>query len=209
MKKVFVLTLAILMLLCCGCSTATNTVTPSASVETATATPAPTAAPTPTPTPAPTPEPTAEPVGSRKSPAKIGDTIYLNISSYRGTGELSITLLEIISGDEAWDMIKEANMFNDAPGDGYQYILGKFSVTFTKDTSGDDIPLEVNDYDFAYASSDYSVEDLPSIVMPEPEFDLKLYEGATGEGWVCFKSKANEASPYAIFSDTAWFSLMS
>jgi hypothetical protein len=105
-------------------------------------------------------------------------------------------------------MIKRANMFNDPPEDGYQYILGKFSVTFTKDTSGDDVPLEVRAHDFEYASGDYSVADLPFVVEPEPEFDLKLYEGATGEGWVCFKAKADEVSPYAIFNDTAWFLLV-
>lgn len=146
-------------------------------------------------------------LGTRKNPAKIGDSVSIQISSYSAQGNATITLTNVITGDEAWAMISDANMFNDAPPEGKEYILADFTVTFDKDTSGKDAPLEIDKYDFDYATTDFSVHDTPSVVLPSPGFDLNLYEGATSHGWVAFLADVSEDVPHAVFLDNIWFSL--
>jgi hypothetical protein len=154
-----------------------------------------------------TPEETLD-VGTRKNPANVGDAVDLTVSSNSsGTGDMQITLEEVISGDEAWNMISAANQFNDEPGEEEEYILAKFSVTFVTDTSGEDTPLKTDKYDFDYATTDYSVSNNPSIVLPDPELDLTLYAGATGEGWVGFLVNTDETEPHAVYIDRVWFKL--
>lgn len=146
-------------------------------------------------------------IGSRKNPAKLNEPVEMNIDTYSGRGTLSITLIDVIFGEDAWNLILAENQFNEAPTEGKQYILAKFAVTFLQDISGEDKPLEVDKYYFDYSTSDYSVEANPSVVIPKPEFDLKLFEGASGEGYVAFLTSSDEASPMAVFFDTAWFLL--
>lgn len=147
--------------------------------------------------------------GSRKNPLKVGesyDGVYTEYDDYQYG--MTITLLEVISGEDAWNLIKAKNQFNDPPGEGMQYIMAKFSITYHTDITGDDRPLELSAYAFSYSTSTYKIiEDLPHVVEPDPEFDIKLYEGATGEGWIVFLAAADEESPKAVFLDSLWFDL--
>ena len=146
--------------------------------------------------------------GSRKNPLKIGesfDGIYTEYDNYQYG--MTITLLEVISGDEAWALIKAKNQFNDPPGDGMQYIMAKFSVTYHTDIGGEDRALKLDSYDFSYSTSNYKIEDVARVVEPDPMFDLEMYEGATGEGWVVFLAAADEEAPKALFLDALWFDL--
>ncbi len=104
-------------------------------------------------------------------------------------------------------MVAETNMFNKVAGEGQEYILGNFAVTFIEDTSGADEPLEISSTSFDYSTTDYSIQDLPSIVDPEPALDLVLYEGATGSGWLAFLAAKGEEIPRAVLNDTVWFNL--
>ena len=103
-------------------------------------------------------------------------------------------------------MIDNDNQFNDAPGEGNEYILAKFDVTFVTDKSSDDTPLEVRERNFKYSTTDYSIQALPSLVTPDG-LDLTLYEGASGSGWVALLAKEGESSPYAVYAETVWFAL--
>lgn len=152
-------------------------------------------------------EQTESTIGTRKNPAGIGDAVAVQISTYSAHGNATITLTNVITGDDAWAIISDANRFNDAPGEGKEYILADFTVTFDEDTSGEDAPLKIDDFDFDYATTDFSVQDLPSVVCPEPEFDLNLYEGATSHGWVVFLADTSEETPRAVFLDNIWFNL--
>ncbi len=151
-------------------------------------------------------------LGSRKNPLKVGETfdgVYTEYRDYQFG--VTITLVEVISGEEAWKLIEAKNKFNDPPGEGKQYIMAKFSVHYHTDISGEDRPLELNTHDFSYSTSTYAIVDMvdmPSVVEPDPAFDIELYEGATGEGWVVFLADADDPSPKAVFCDSLWFNLL-
>lgn len=150
--------------------------------------------------------PKQETVGTRKNPAKLNETVRVELDSILNKGIAEVSLIEVIRGDEAAKMIADANAFNDPAPDGKEYILAKFSITFVQDTSGKDEPLTVNYLNFCYASSTFSVNDDLQFVVINNELDLKLYEGASGDGYVLLVADKDDAG-YAVFNNDVWFAL--
>lgn len=158
-------------------------------------------------------EVTRKNIGTRKTPAIVGETVTFNVDTYYAKGTVALKLSQIVTGADAWAMVYGENMFNDPPRDGYEYVAAKFVMKFIKNKSGEDAAASFSTYNFEYAAADYSLYDLPSIVDPEPEFSVKLYEGATSSGWVVLEVKKGEAA-YAVFSPsynstTIWYDLRS
>lgn len=147
-------------------------------------------------------------IGSRKNPVPLGQAVEFTSESYTsGSGKVRLSLLEIVRGDAAWDMVLDANMFNDPPENGKEYLCVKVEMTFLEDLTGEDKPLKSDKYDFDYADGGFSVSNGARVVEPEPEFDVQLYEGATSSGWVTFLVEKDETNPYAIYADAIWFQL--
>lgn len=157
---------------------------------------------TPNPTPTPTPKATTTPIpinNSRKNPASVGETLYITTFSMGGKFQANITMTEFIRGDEAWPPIYEANMFNDKPENGYEYILAKFrfNVIYAED---EEIQYYLSQFDFKVVSEDgkdYSIDS--SCIAPEPEITAKLYVGASHEGYVGFLIKTTDLKPVIVF----------
>ncbi len=145
-------------------------------------------------------------LGTRKKPAGISDVITVEIDNSFSKGIFTITLKEIMSGEEAWNFVYSCNKFNDEP-DGWYYLLANFEVVFTQDLSNDDSPLELDDFDFDLSTSDFSVSSSKGATIGDYELDLTLYEGASGSGWVVFRVPEDELYPYAVFRDNIWFRL--
>lgn len=157
-------------------------------------------------------EPTRKNIGTRKVPALVGEKVTFDLDNYYAEGTLQLTMTDIVSGSEALNMVLSANMFNEGPRSGYEYVAVKFTMKYVKDNSGEDSPIEFHTYHFECAESDYSVYDSASVVEPEPEFSATLYEGASSSGWVVFEVKPNETT-YALFNpsytykDAIWFKI--
>lgn len=155
---------------------------------------------------APTDAPKQEALGARKNPAKLNDVVRVELDSLFNKGIAEVSLIEVIRGDEAAKMVEDANMFNEPAPEGKEYILAKFHISFVQDKSGNDEPLSVNYLDFCYASSTFSLNDDISLVVVNDKLDLKLYEGASGEGYVLLIADKDDAG-YAVFNDNIWFAL--
>jgi len=125
------------------------------------------------------------------------ETVYTsNSSEYFAKSE--ITVKQIIRGIQAWDMIKTANMFNDSPKDGYEYLLAKIDFKLLDIVDGK--ALNLDGYtDFRLVSQDGKVYDRCSVVEPEPKLDASLYKGASNLGWVTFLVKTNDIKPVIVF----------
>ena len=155
-----------------------------------------------------TPEP--EEIGTRQTPAGIGESMYGTMDSFAyGHCDIEMILLDVVKGDEAWAMVKEGNQFNDEPEEEKEYIAAKFYVKNLTDLSGEDEALEINSAQFDYANSmDIIDEDQwCSVAGVEPDLDCELYEGVEYEGWVFFFADIGEESPKAVFMDEFWFDL--
>ena len=136
---------------------------------------------------------------SRNNPAPIGTTLEFEDEddwSY-GNYKVKITLKNIIRGSLAWDMIEDANMFNDEPGSGNEYILAKIKFEYIE--SSEDVKFDHYDYNFYAVSEDGMVYDSPYIAQPEPKLDADLYPGSSDEGWKAFEVDVDDEHPLLSF----------
>lgn len=149
---------------------------------------------------------TSQPGHSINKPVSLNTPVTLSADDYYGKRTYDMTLTEVISGDQAWNIIKNANMYNDAPESGSHYILAKFRISNIKVLS--EPPFELSRYMFEAVSKDGYTYDLPFIIVPNA-FDTKVYLGGTFEGYVGFEVKDGD-SPKIVMNqgdgDEGWFS---
>lgn len=161
-------------------------------------------------------QPAATPHGavgtSRANPAAVGHTMTIYYLSAFDRYTAKVTLLEVIRGDDAWQKIKAANMFNQAPKDDTEYIAAR--IRFELVSIPDGKALEVSPADFKAVSAAGKEYDWTTAVPPEPSLRTKLYEGASHEGWAVFAVDRSDSAPILAYGRKAddgtggiWFSL--
>lgn len=124
--------------------------------------------------------------GSRDNPLSINTPIKITMEyGWWQEAEVELTITEVKRGGSAWNMIKGANMFNDKPAQGKEYLLAKIKIKVIE--TKDDEPYNVETSDFKMVSSKGVVYDSPSIVEPEPKLDGEVYSGGVIEGWESFE----------------------
>lgn len=148
------------------------------------------------------PEPPLDPEDkgySRRNPAPIGTTLSAEWSDYKGEYKANVTLLEVIRGERAWQMIYKANRFNNPPVEGYEYILARISFTYRIGPDRD-IQYKISPLDFTAVSSSGRDYDYASVVEPSPELSAYLYPGASMEGWAAYQVEKTDAKPLLTFA---------
>lgn len=153
--------------------------------------------PKPTETPEPVNTPTPLPIGlSRANPLPKSDLVI--------APNWEIQVLEMIRGDEAWQALKAANMFNEVAPEGMEYILIKLHV---KSTYADSDEHTIGGCDFEVTGdllTKYSCG-MALIVEPDPQLDATLYTGGEAEGWAGFLVGKGESNLILIFDETMNF----
>jgi hypothetical protein len=109
-----------------------------------------------------------------------------------------IQVLEIIRGEEAWQMIQAANRFNDPPSEGMEYILVKI---WAKNTSDEEDERSTSDWDFKLTGAKYIRYSSASVVEPDPQLDATLFTGGETEGWVAFAVGQDEDNLVLILDE--------
>ncbi len=117
-----------------------------------------------------------------------------------------------MAGEQAWEMIEAANMFNDEAPDGKEYIVAmiKADVHDVEDNAA----LYLSDFSFdGFAGSNESLE-RASVVDPAPEFSGEIYAGGSLEGYVVFLVDQMDTAPKFVYGKDydgtggIWFSLV-
>jgi hypothetical protein len=157
-----------------------------------TATPSSTPIPSPTPTPSSTPLPA--PGYSRSDPADINADGLVIIDDRFG---LRISLFEIIRGEEAWRMVREANMFNNAAKPGWEYILARIRVEAITSLD-EDATFSLYGSLFTVVSTEGKEYD-GSVITPEPRLSARLYAGASHQGWFGAEITEHDMAPLLTF----------
>ena len=135
---------------------------------------------TPYPSPTVPPTPTIPPTpsaGTRKNPAKIGDSLTFEYSD----ASYAITVTKTIAGAEAWKRIKAANMFNDPAKEGYEYVLF-YAVAQIVNGPADE-SIGIGESLVKMVDETGQIWSLGGVVDPSPEFGGKGFVGATIQGW--------------------------
>lgn len=162
----------------------------------------------------PLPPSEGEPGSSRFFPAPINTEVTVIFTYLGDTFTAKFTVIQIIRGTQAWSMIQAANMFNDPPKEGYEYILAKIKIELlvapTAETS-----YTFMSYDFDAVSGTGKVYDNAVIVEPDPQIDVTLYQGSSHEGWCAFEVEQTDDLPVMAFgrhsdgTGGVWFKLTS
>jgi hypothetical protein len=151
--------------------------------------------------PAQAPRPGSSPF----SPAPIGFSVKTIVECGKGyiSHELydaTITLLEIIRGAKAWDLIKEVSMSNEPPKAGFEYALARIRFEyFARGTPGDCVH-ELKEEQFTAFSADGKVYEIPAIVLPKPRLNGMLRSGDSLEGWVTFLVAQEDSKTLMTFT---------
>jgi hypothetical protein len=148
--------------------------------------------PTATSEPAPPAEPGA-PGTSRDNPFPFGEVAQ--------TDEWEIQILEVVRGDEAYDILLETNMFNDPPPPGYEFVLVNLTARYTGESE------ESKDIDTFWLRStgDSGVKHYNVFpVNPEPNFRATLFTGGEVTGWATVMAREDDSNLLLIFED--WLS---
>ena len=146
------------------------------------------------PTSAPEPTPTTL-LGARLNPMPMGQPFN---GIFDGTKYFDIAITRVIRGQEANQMVKSANMFNEDPPQGQEYLLAYAVLNYLTCDDSDTL-LQVDFTNFEAVSNNQIIETPWGIVEPEPSFDLKLYPEGTGEGWILLLVFSDDPAPIISF----------
>lgn len=150
---------------------------------------------------------------SRTNPAPLNtvQTYARNDDWYEENNySAAIRVIETIRGDKAWEIIKNDNMFNQEPREGYEYIIAKIAFSLlSKEVDG---TVSANIYDFDFYSSNSEEYEFVSVVKKDV-LSTNLFPGGNAEGYVVGMVKKDDAAPKLAYgleyhgTGGIWFSL--
>ncbi len=138
-------------------------------------------------------------------------TVQCDIDRSDGKFRVEVTLLELLSGDPAWDKVYAANKYNAQPKATEEYILAKFRVKVLDAPAGKVYKLNHAKFDlFDTEGSQY--QDFTSVAGVEPDLRFELAKGTEHTGYTYFMARKNDTAPTAAFEAVldkapAWFRL--
>ena len=84
---------------------------------------------------------------SRSNPIFVGQGVAFAWAIGDETFELLLYLNDVIRGEEALDLVMEANSFNSEPDAGKEYVIGIFQM-YILDAESENSKIEVGQWDF-------------------------------------------------------------
>jgi len=135
---------------------------------------------TPTITPEPTPSVTPDEKGSVKNPYGINEKVTLDT----GGKSYDFSIVKVIRGSEANFIVKDANTFNEVPGDGLEYLLVNVKVAYTQGKEAEYIAY--TDFILYSDNVEYNYQ---STVLPKDYRVLNggnVMPGGIKEGWLAY-----------------------
>lgn len=145
-----------------------------------------------------TPHPTKTPeYGTRLNPYPIGDEI-LFWQEIDGTKmDFSITIGDVIRGEDAWAAIYMANQFNDPPPQNMEFVLVQLIVDHYGNDAG---AIRIDEGDFVIVTNGQVFRhfDISVCCIDDagfPELDLTLFSGAKAEGWIAVQVYNDDTQP--------------
>lgn len=136
---------------------------------------------------------------SYREPAPLGYSVRV-LSRYFDGSPLAhdITILEVIRGEPAWNIIRQAYRFNLPPVPGREYMLAWVRIDYTRGPDGH--TDWVNQLDFGLLSSQGHDYIIPfNVRPPQPFLSARLYPGARVEAWTIWQVAIDDPAPMLVF----------
>jgi hypothetical protein len=145
-------------------------------------------------TPEPPATPTPAPIGlSRNNPFPRTDLV--------SAPNWDVQVIEVKRGDEAWQNIQAANMFNEAAPEGMEYMLVKIHA---KSTYADSDEHSISGCDFDVTGDrliNYTCS-MASVVEPDPQLEASLFSGGETEGWAAYLVAQGEGNLMLVVDES-------
>ncbi|MBN1848418.1 MAG: hypothetical protein JW932_07520 [Deltaproteobacteria bacterium] len=122
--------------------------------------------------------------------------------------DVKITVLKILRGTQAWEMIQDAEVSNKPPSKGFDYILALVGFEYDAKSMPGNKPFIIKQDDFKAYSMDNRTYQSPFVSLPAPPLIGKvLRPGDSHEGWVAFSVAQEDEEPLMFFRGGIWFKL--
>ena len=144
---------------------------------------------------------------SRSNPIFVGQGVAFARAIGDETFELLLYLNDVIRGEEALDLVMEANPFNSEPDAGKEYVIGIFQM-YLLDAESENSKIEVGQWDFEAVDRTGKVMNFESVAgtIRDSESMLALYEGGNGMFFLPIITSTDDV-PYIVMRDSIWFDL--
>lgn len=144
-------------------------------------------------------ETTASKGFSFTNPAKINDFFNVKMTMYKvgytGTIDFNIGLTEVISGDEAWNIIKSADKYNDPAPNGQKYILAKFKIKINNLSNSNSFGLYLLEFEEYNGNGVKYENEYRSIHGLKPSFENEITTNVEYEGYKVFIVDSSDENP--------------
>ena len=156
----------------------------------------------------------AQNVGADATPLGVTREIAMRVGEGYVTDtqimDARITVLEVIRGAKAWDLVKTSSPSNKPAGTGMEYLVARIKFEFGAKGATGNQTYSIHEEQFVSVSSDGKQYETPSVVYPKPTLSGRLYEGESLEGLIVMLVGAAETTPLMIFGNNynrTWFRL--
>lgn len=128
------------------------------------------------------------PLGSRQNPVAVGQrTTVTTEDPLEGFRRFAVTLLRVVRGSEAWELIQRANRFNPPPRAGYEYFLTLVRVEYLQGRSDRVSTIGQASFRLLSGQSRSFYERFVAAVPPDPALGTSLFPGGYTEGWMAWE----------------------
>ena len=144
---------------------------------------------------------------SRSNPIFVGQGVSFSLTTSDETFYVLLYLNDVIRGEEALDLVMEANPFNSEPGAGKEYVIAIFQM-YLLDADSENSKIEVGQWDFEAVDRTGKVMNFESVAgtIRDSESMLALYEGGNGMFFLPIITSTDDV-PYIVMGDSIWFDL--
>ena len=146
---------------------------------------------------------------SPMDPMPINTAIKTEIQCGNSAGsmepyEASIAVLQVLRGNEAWNLLKAANPSNKQPQAGYEYILARIAFSMKPRGAPGDKTFDLGrPMQFVALSADGREYLAPSVAIPQPDLARMVHANEPAEGWIVFLVEQKESKPVVVFDPSS------
>jgi hypothetical protein len=146
---------------------------------------------------------------SPTDPIPVGTTVKTEIQCGSAAGSMesydaSISVLKVLRGADAWNLLKEANPSNKQPQAGYEYMLVRISFSMKARGAPADKTFDLGrPMQFLAIAADGREYLAPSLTLPKPQLARTVGANQLAEGWVAFMVEQKETNPLMIFDPSS------
>jgi len=136
----------------------------------------------------------------------IGRTVSTTITfgdAYANAMEIydaMITLIEVLRGEKAWELIRKESTSNRQPPAGFEYVLARIRFEYMeRGKPGDKLyPLREDQF-IAFSSDGITQYPAAAVVLPSPKLGRTMRSGDVSEGWVALLVSRSDRNPFMAF----------